>query len=66
MDDENYDVKCEYEGDSDKLRHELFNLLRPQDRIDKMIVERYKRSTQGNFPNTKITIIFYAAEGTHD
>ena len=56
------ELTCEYEGNSDTLREELLKLLKPEDRIDKLILKKYEKSKAGNFPNRKITIIFYSKD----
>lgn len=58
-DEERYELKCEYEGDTDKLREILAEILKTADRIDKLTLKEYEKSTQGAFPNTEITILFY-------
>ena len=57
-----YTMKCKYTGPSDELRAELFKLLKPEDRIDSLIIREYRNPPQASLPNRKIEIIFYAKE----
>jgi len=59
-DEKTYALRCEYDGDSGKLREAFNNLLKPEDRIDKLILKKYEDSGQGNFPNREITVVFFS------
>ena len=56
---DNAELICEYSGDTNKLREQLFKLLRSEDRIDSITLSKFKESSQANYPNRKIIIIFY-------
>ena len=59
---EENEIVYEITGDSDQLRAELFKHLRTEDRIDNLTIEKFKNPPQANFPNRKITIVFYSKE----
>ncbi len=61
MENEEY-IKCEYTGDTDKLKSKLFELLKPEIRMDGLTIKKYKNPPQANYPNREITISFYETE----